>query len=59
MLREREPAMSLALEANNSNQLMTNVYNLLREACGLYLPSSEIHPAPDLDNPAAWHPLLL
>ena len=27
--------MSLLLEAHDSNQSMTNVYNLLREACGL------------------------
>ena len=46
--------MSLALEAHDSNQSMTNVYNLLREACGLSQAEAAAFHETRLDSVKSW-----
>jgi hypothetical protein len=47
--------MSLALEATDSNQSMTNVYNLLREACGIsQAEAAEFVHKTRLDSVKSW-----
>ncbi|HEY1723518.1 MAG TPA: hypothetical protein VGG27_19900 [Magnetospirillaceae bacterium] len=47
--------MSLALEADDSNQPMTNVYNLLREACGIsQAEAAEFVHGTRLDSVKSW-----
>jgi hypothetical protein len=47
--------MPLVLEANDSNQSMTNVYNLLREACGIsQTEAAEFVHETRLDSVKSW-----
>jgi hypothetical protein len=46
--------MSLLLEAHDSNQSMTNVYNLLREACGLSQAEAAAFHETRLDSVKSW-----
>lgn len=46
--------MSLALEVHDSNQSMTNVYNLLREACGLSQAEAAAFHETRLDSVKSW-----
>lgn len=47
--------MSLVLEATDSNQSMTNVYNLLREACGIsQAEAAEFVHGTRLDSVKSW-----
>lgn len=46
--------MSLALEAHDSNPSMTNVYNLLREACGLSQAEAAAFHETRLDSVKSW-----
>jgi hypothetical protein len=52
---ETEPAMTLTIDANNSDQSMSNVYNLLREACGIsQAEAAEFVHGTRLDSVKSW-----
>jgi hypothetical protein len=51
----KEPAMSFVLEATDSNQSMTSVYNLLRVACGIsQAEAAEFVHGTRLDSVKSW-----
>jgi len=55
MLWQRKPPMPLASEVSDSNQSMTNVYNLLREACGIsQTEAAEFVHRTRLDSVKSW-----